>query len=240
MSNIRFLDQVSIKSFDPTAPAITKGDTGETGARGPEAYLAGWRYDDNGVAGVDIPASGSFILDQAWSSTTSLLSLAEYSTTPTNNWSSILDKVSVGAIIKLADSNDPATYKYLEITSKTYNAGYYNISVNQLLSAGTLLPNEVANASFQYFYDSGTNAFPYTGSADISGSLNVIGFSTLNGSLTVRGTANEDIASFRSSNNEEQLSLNSEGVMVFKEQILTPTAVSGGMMYSSSAFWFGL
>lgn len=240
MSNIRFLDQVSVKSFDPSAPAITKGDTGEQGLRGPEAYFAAWTYNPNNIAGVDIPASGSFLLDTTWSSNTSLLSLASYSTSPTNEWASILDKVSVGTIVKLSSQNNPDIYKYLEIQSIAQRSGYYELGVNDLLTNSTANTNELIGIGFQYFYDSATTAFPYTGSADISGSLNVIGFSTLQGSLSVQGSENEDIATFKDSNGDDKVSINSEGVVVFSDRTDTPVAISGGLMYSSSVFWFGM
>ena len=86
---------------------------------------------------------------------------------------------------------------------------------------------------------SGGDLFPYTGSAEITGSLEVIGFTNLTGSLFIEGTSGEDALTVAPNGGETKFSVNSEGVVVFSQFDSTPTAVSGGLMYSQSDFWIG-
>ncbi len=85
----------------------------------------------------------------------------------------------------------------------------------------------------------GGDLFPYTGSAKITGSLEVIGFTNLTGSLFIEGTSGEDAFSVAPNGGEKAFSVNSEGVVTFAQFDSTPTAVSGGLMYSQSDFWIG-
>lgn len=85
----------------------------------------------------------------------------------------------------------------------------------------------------------GGDLFPYTGSAKITGSLEVIGFTNLTGSLFIEGTSGEDALSVAPNGGEKAFSVNSEGVVTFAQFDSTPTAVSGGLMYSQSDFWIG-
>jgi len=87
---------------------------------------------------------------------------------------------------------------------------------------------------------SGGDLFPYTGSAEITGSLEVIGFTNLTGSTFIQGTAGNDALSVSTSGGDKKLSVNSEGVTVLGEMTSTPTAVEGGIYYSSSQFYFGV
>lgn len=72
----------------------------------------------------------------------------------------------------------------------------------------------------------GGSSFPFTGSAQITGSLG------LTGSLGV------DIADGNGGNTK--FAINNEGVAVLAALDTTPTAVEGGIYYSSSQFFFGL
>ena len=85
----------------------------------------------------------------------------------------------------------------------------------------------------------GGDLFPYTGSAKITGSLEVIGFTNLTGSLFIEGTSGEDALSVAPNGGEKAFSVNSEGVVTFAQFDSTPTTVSGGLMYSQSDFWIG-
>lgn len=85
-----------------------------------------------------------------------------------------------------------------------------------------------------------SSVFPYTGSADITGSLEVIGFTNLTGSTFIKGTVANDALSVSVSNGDKKFSINSEGVAVLAQMASTPTAVEGGMYYSSSQFFFGI
>jgi hypothetical protein len=84
------------------------------------------------------------------------------------------------------------------------------------------------------------SAFPYTGSAKITGSLEVIGFTNLTGSAFIKGTAATDALAVSVSSGDKKFSINSEGVAVLAEMTTAPTAVEGGMFYSSSQFFFGV
>lgn len=72
----------------------------------------------------------------------------------------------------------------------------------------------------------GGNAFPFTGSAQITGSLG------LTGSLGV------NIVTGNGSNTK--FAINNEGVAVFANLLTPPTAVTGGIYYSASNFYFGV
>tara|TARA_R110001632_G_scaffold44182_2_gene112343 strand:+ start:5848 stop:6975 length:1128 start_codon:yes stop_codon:yes gene_type:complete len=84
------------------------------------------------------------------------------------------------------------------------------------------------------------SAFPYTGSAKITGSLEVIGFTNLTGSTFIKGAASQDALAVSISSGNKKFSINSEGVAVFNSMLTEPTAVGGGIYYSSSQFFFGV
>ncbi len=98
------------------------------------------------------------------------------------------------------------------------------------------------NTTFDITIDTGSGGdlFPFTGSADITGSLEVIGFSSLTGSVFIKGTINNDALAVSDSSGDKKFSVNSEGVTVLAEMTSTPTAVKGGIYYSASQFFFGL
>ena len=101
-----------------------------------------------------------------------------------------------------------------------------------------------------------------TGSLDISGSLNIDGPLTVNGDifhsgifvqtgsyysttndLKVTGSFDIELDGIEdtftiSTNGEEKLKVNEEGVLQVTAQTITPTAVSGGMFYSGSDEFF--
>jgi hypothetical protein len=82
---------------------------------------------------------------------------------------------------------------------------------------------------------SGTGAgFPFTGSADITGSLQVTGsavFSTQEGGV--------DFFTIKSGS-VDPIKFNGEGVMQFAGLDFTPTPVDGGIFFSASQFWLGI
>lgn len=84
------------------------------------------------------------------------------------------------------------------------------------------------------------SAFPYTGSASITGSLEVIGFTNLTGSTFIKGGVGLDALTVSDSSGDKKFSVNSEGVIVLEEQATDPTAVEGGIYYSHSQFYFGV
>ena len=82
---------------------------------------------------------------------------------------------------------------------------------------------------------SGTGAgFPFTGSADITGSLQVTGstvFSTQEGGV--------DFFTIKSGS-VDPIKFNGEGVMQFAGLNFTPTPIDGGIFFSASQFWLGI
>ena len=313
MSNVRFLDQVSVSSFGSAGDSgtgdtgsllitasealngiiFTKGDnstftvnvegaagpTGPTGPSGPagvDGNLAHWKYDSNTDPNTG-PSNGYIKLDAIWSSTPNYLLVDDLSSTPEINFSSILNSISIGSVIKLTSITDSDVYKFLEVNAVApLESGYEKYEVTQIGSNGTPLSNDlialslpapatspvsvayddsivVSSTSTINFTGSGFDitdagggtvdifyeAFPYTGSAAITGSFEVIGFSTLTGSLFIEGSIGEDALAVYSGS-EKKVSVNSEGILALDEFAYTPTAVKGGLMYSASNFWLGI
>ena len=97
-------------------------------------------------------------------------------------------------------------------------------------------------STFTITVDTGSSGdlFPFTGSAIISGSLEVIGFTNLTGSVFIEGTSGSDAFAVSDSSSVKRFSINNEGVAVLAEFANEPTAVEGGMYYSASQFFFGV
>lgn len=90
----------------------------------------------------------------------------------------------------------------------------------------------------QIFWEQIRNELPGVGEF-LTGSLNVSGSFSTSGSLTIDLDGIEDIFKI-SLAGEEKLKVNTEGTLQFTSQSLTPTAVAGGIFYSSSNdFYFG-
>jgi len=97
--------------------------------------------------------------------------------------------------------------------------GAYNIGVTQLDTFGS---------------SSSSNAFPFTGSAQITGSLGVTGSAEF-----IKGGGDTDFFLIKSSS-FTSLKLNSDGVAVFGDFTSLPTAIEGGFVYSASNFYAGV
>lgn len=78
------------------------------------------------------------------------------------------------------------------------------------------------------------NAFPYTGSAVISGSLAITGSSEV-----LKGIADNDFFLIKSGS-FSSLKFNNNGVAIFGDYTTLPTAVEGGFAYSASNFYAGV
>lgn len=161
----------------------------------------------------------------------------------------IFAKSGVTGITDLPAGSDAAAYQ-IEVQS------YFDDLVTTDVSyTGSLVTSGVSNMNFigdgVTVVSSGSSgvtvnipggdvgsAFPYTGSARITGSLDVIGFTNLTGSTFIQGTIGQDALAIYSGS-EKKVSVNSEGVLKLDEFLYTPTAVSGGLMYSASSFWMG-
>lgn len=115
-------------------------------------------------------------------------------------------------------------------------AGASDIAGSQAL--GLAGYQQVAGAAFPQFVTSSNSSgagFPFTGSAQITGSLSVTGSSTfeLNQGQTT------DFFLIKSSS-FNPLKVNSDGVVTFGDFTSLPTATEGGIAYSASNFYVGL
>jgi hypothetical protein len=116
--------------------------------------------------------------------------------------------------------------------------------------------SETAIASWAPIITSDTAIFPHTGSANISGSLsligpaNLIGDTNISGSLSLIGpstiiaptsSATDHLFLIRTTDSvESKFVVNLEGVTVLGAFNKTPTAIAGGMFYSGSGeFYLG-
>ncbi len=248
-------------------PSGSTGPSGSAGPSGSEGNLAVWRYSSNTDVNTD-PGSGYFRFDTAWNSLlTSKLTIDDVSYSPAINLGSVLNGITLNSIVKFVSLTNPNTYKYLQITGiAPFQSGYETYDVTTLAANGTpstddqfgfsipapsagaieILDNNTSvvtavtsiNFSGSAFTvtDAGNNAvtvfadlgdvFPYTGSAIITGSLE------LEGPFLVKlNNGNGDINKFQ---------VNNEGIVVLGKLNTPPTAVSGGMFYSSSnEFYLG-
>ena len=172
-----------------------------------------------------------------------------------------LDQVSVSSFGSAGDSGTGDTGSLLITASEALNGFIFTTGDNSTLTLNVASPVSVAyddsivvsSTSTINFTGSGFDitdagggtvdifyeAFPYTGSAAITGSFEVIGFSTLTGSLFIEGSIGEDALAVYSGS-EKKVSVNSEGILALDEFAYTPTAVKGGLMYSASNFWLGI
>tara|TARA_B110000285_G_scaffold231245_1_gene299533 strand:- start:2272 stop:2889 length:618 start_codon:yes stop_codon:yes gene_type:complete len=156
------------------------------------------------------------------------------------------DRFSNGQIIYISASNELFKVDSVfntssfssEIVSQsfTWPGGGGSTPTGSLLTTASSLDNVITftkgdNSTFSITIATGSGGgggvqFPFSGSAQITGSLG------LTGSLRV------DIADGNGSNTK--FAINSEGVAVLADLNTTPTAVTGGIYYSSSQFYFGV
>lgn len=216
MSNVRFLDQVSVSSFGSAGGTIgPSGSVGPSGSQGPEGSLSTWKYSTD-TTGSTPPSNGYFELDTPWSSVTSYISIADFSFDPVINWGSVLNNVTVGAVIKVSKKDDSTVYKIFEVNSiSPLESGYERYYVTQLGSNGTPSNNDEFGVSFPFAtsttlgtYENGvliensTLTMNFTGSGfniTSAGSNGVLIENTLNvdtGSLLVTGSATGNVLTF--------------------------------------------
>lgn len=108
-----------------------------------------------------------------------------------------------------------------------------DLGINQGL--GLAPYNNVVGSTLAKFASGSVGAgFPYTGSADITGSLQVTGSATFE--VPVGGT---DFFIIKSGS-ANPVKFNGEGIMQFASLNFTPTAVAGGIYYSGSQWFLGV
>jgi hypothetical protein len=247
-------------------PSGSAGPSGSTGPSGSEGNLAVWKYSSNTDVNTD-PTPGYFRINTAWSGNTFEIAIDNFSFSPSINLESVLNSITLNSIVKFVSLTNPNTYKYFQITGIAPDEpGFEKYTVTQLASNGSVdeddqfgfsIPAPSAGAieilddnisvvtavtsinfsgSAFTVTDDGNNAvtvfadfgsvFPFTGSAIITGSLE------LEGPFLVKlNDGNGDVNKFQ---------VNNEGVTVLGKLDTTPTAVSGGIFYSSSnEFYLG-
>lgn len=245
------------------------GSAGPSGSSGPEGNLAVWRYDSNTSIN-DPGAGYFRIDTAWSSNLTSKLSVDDVSFSPQINLGSVLNSITPNSILKITSLTNPDIFKYLQITGiAPFQSGYEVYDVTALASSGSpstddqfgiSIPAPAANSvsiledgsqvvtavtsinfsgsGFQVVDDGGnavtviaSSAFPYTGSAQITGSLIVTGSGTESPFLITMPNSNGDT---------NKMQINNEGTLVLGKFNTTPTAVTGGMFYSSSnEFYLG-
>ena len=131
-----------------------------------------------------------------------------------------LDQVPVGVYEVNSDGGSSG----VSIASASIDLGLatvLNFTGSGLLS----IVNEAQYATITLTSD----PFPYMGSAEITGSLYIIGSSALSPFTIDIDNNNGDITKFQ---------VNQEGVMVLGQLDTAPTPISGGMFFSSSNEYF--
>lgn len=88
----------------------------------------------------------------------------------------------------------------------------------------------------QIFWEQIRNELPDLGEY-LTGSLNVTGSFGTTGSVFIDLDGVEDVFNIKV-DGKEKLKVNTEGILQFASQSITPTAIKGGMFYSSSNEYF--
>jgi hypothetical protein len=108
-----------------------------------------------------------------------------------------------------------------------------DLGINQGL--GLAPYNTVVASTLSKFASGSTGTgFPFTGSADITGSLQVTGSTTFE-----TGIGGTDFFIIKSGSTNP-IKFNGQGVMQFADLNFTPTAVGGGIYYSASQWFLGV
>lgn len=189
-------------------------------------------------------AAGTAVADNRYiaGSFKTYLTLADFQATA----SDAVDRFQEGQIVYISSSNELFKISVQfntssfanEVISQSFSwpGSGGSVDTGSLLTTGSVSGNVLTftkgdGSTFDLTVDTGSggggNAFPYTGSAEITGSLG------LTGSLGVN---------IEDGNGENtKFAINNEGVAVLAALTTVPTAVTGGIYYSSSGdFFFGI
>lgn len=189
-------------------------------------------------------AAGTAVSDNRYiaGSFKTYLTLADFQATASN----AVDRFQEGQIVYISSSNelykisveyDPSLFTNV-VTSQSFSwpGSGGSTDTGSLLTTGSVSGNVLTftkgdGTTFDLTVDTGSggggSAFPFTGSAEITGSLG------LTGSL---GVNIED-----GNGGNTKFAINNEGVAVLAALTTAPTAVTGGIYYSSSGdFFFGI
>ena len=114
---------------------ITGGGT--IGNDGYQGHLAIWKFNTNTNTNVN-PNNGYFKLNtSSWGLSTSNISFGNFSFSPNVDFSTYLDSLTNGTILKLIKATDPSIFKILQITSVSpYESGFENFTVSQIAVGG--------------------------------------------------------------------------------------------------------
>ncbi len=137
-----------------------------------------------------------------------------------------------GVVQFINDSTSPNTGDYIYLTGYVYEGQ----TLDQYISSGTSGGGTPGGANTQIQFN---NSDVFGGSPRLTFDTTT-GATTVSGSLTVEGSDSNDIFLIKSvSTNIAKV--DQEGNFILIERIgTTPTAVAGGIMYSSSAFYVGI
>lgn len=184
------------------------------------AYLATWRYTSSLNTGAD-PGNGNFALNNVWSLAPTVAAFDDFAYNPNVVFSSYLDSLGVGTVIKLVSLSNSTTYKILQVTSTVpYQSGYEAYTVTQIASSGPD-PN-----------DGDQFAFIPVGSPGE-------GFTSINNAAPGRVIVSD--GSTNAATASAQL-LITESVVRFATQSFDPTGSieAGSIWFTSSSFYVGL
>jgi hypothetical protein len=183
-------------------------------------YLAIWRYTSSFTTNID-PGNGYFKLNNSWPLAPTVAAFDDFAYDPNVLFSSYLDSLGAGTIIKLVSLSSPSTYKILQVTSTIpYQSGYEAYSVTQIASSGPD-PN-----------DGDQFAFIPVGSPGA-------GFDAINNAAPGRVIVSD--GSTNAATASTQL-LITESVVRFATQSFNPTGSieAGSIWFTSSSFYVGL
>jgi len=183
-------------------------------------YLAIWRYTSSFTTNID-PGNGYFKLNNSWPLAPTVAAFDDFAYDPNVLFSSYLDSLGAGTIIKLVSLSSPSTYKILQVTSTVpYQTGYEAYAVTQIASSGPD-PN-----------DGDQFAFIPVGSPGA-------GFDAINNAAPGRVIVSD--GSTNAATASTQL-LITESVVRFATQSFNPTGSieAGSIWFTSSSFYVGL
>jgi hypothetical protein len=170
---------------------ITGG--GVIGNDGYQGHLAIWKFSGNTNTNIQ-PSSGYFTINtSSWGLSTNSISLSNSSFSPSADFSTYLDSLSNGTLLKLISANDPTRFKILQITSTSpYDTGYENYSVSQIAVGGSDPSNGdefllVVMGEPGLSGEAGTSGT--SGSSGINGTSGTSGINGTSGTSGINGTS---------------------------------------------------
>jgi len=158
-----------------------------------------------------------------------------------------LDRLETGQIVYITSSRElyeitihPPNFVDRFQPSQSISGFEFPTTTGSFLVTASVSSNVITftkgdNTSFNLIVNTGSGAgagFPFTGSADIFGNLQV---------ERTTGFTNRDLLIIKGEDNEGSVNVNQQGVLNLKwSGSAPPTVVEGGLYYSSSALYVGI